>query len=51
MSFGLAETVLQDTVLDKRRKCRQKKRWEDNIKEWRGMDFSSLTRLAEDRTR
>ena len=25
----------------KRRKGRQKKGWEDNIKEWTGMDFAS----------
>ena len=30
---------------------RQKKRWEDNIKEWTGMDFASSTRAAENRTR
>ena len=35
----------------KRRNDRQKKRWEDNIKEWTGMGFSSSTRAAEDRTR
>ena len=35
----------------KRKRGRQKKRWEDNIKEWTGMDFSSSTRAAEDRTR
>ena len=35
----------------KRRKGRQKNRWEDDIKEWSGMDFASLTRAAEDRTR
>ena len=34
----------------KRRKGRQKKRWEDNIKGWTGMDFASSTRAAEDRT-
>ena len=28
---------------------RQKKRWEDNIKEWTGMDFASSTRSAENR--
>ena len=27
------------------------KRWEDNIKEWTGMDFASSTRTAENRTR
>ena len=26
-------------------------RWEDNIKEWTGMDFASSTRAAEDRTK
>ena len=50
-SSGLAKTILQDTVQGKRRKGRHKKRWEDNIKEWTGMDFASSTRAAEDRTR
>ena len=31
----------------KRKRGRQKKRWEDNIKEWTGMDFASSTRAAE----
>ena len=35
----------------KRRKGRHRKRWEDNIKEWTGMDFASSTKAAEDRTR
>ena len=35
----------------KRRKGRQKKMWEDNIKGWTGMDFAISTRAAEDRTR
>ena len=30
---------------------RQKKRWEDIIKEWTGMDFASSTRAVENRTR
>ena len=50
-SSGLAKTILQDTVQGKRRKGRQKKMWEDNIKEWTEMDFSSSARAAEDRTR
>ena len=29
---GLAKTILQDTVKGKRKRDRQKKRWEDNIK-------------------
>ena len=50
-SSGLAKTILQGTVKGKRRRGRQKKRWEDNIKEWTGMDFASSTRAAENRTK
>ena len=50
-SSGLAKTVLPDRVKGNRRRDRQKKRWEDNIKEWTGMDFASSTRVAENRTR
>ena len=32
-----------------RRRGRQKKRWEDNIKEWTGMGFGDSLRAAEDR--
>ena len=49
-SSGLAKTILQGTVKGKRR-GRQKNRWEDNIKEWIGMDFASSTRAAENRTK
>ena len=49
-SSGLAKTILQGTVQGKRRKGRQKKRWEDKIKEWTGMDFANSTRADEDRT-
>ena len=41
-SSGLAKTILQGTVKGKRKRDRQKKRWEDNIKEWTGMDFVHL---------
>ena len=51
VSSGLAETILQGTVKRQRKRGRQKKRWEDNIKEWTGTDFSSSTRVAENRTR
>ena len=50
-SSGLAKTILQGTVKGKRKRCRQKKRWEDNIKEWTGMDFASSTRVAKHRSR
>ena len=39
----LAKTVLQGTVKEKRR-GRQKKRWQDNIREWTGMDLASPIR-------
>ena len=48
---GLAKTILQGTVKGKRKRSRQKKRWEDNIKEWTGMDFASSIWAAENRTR
>ena len=51
MSSGLERTILQGTVKGKRKRGRQKKRWEDNIKEWTGMDLASSTRAAENRTR
>ena len=50
-SSGLVKTILQGTVKGKRKRGRQKKRWEDNIKEWTGMDFASSTRAAENRSR
>ena len=50
-SSDLAETILQGTVKEQRKRDRQKKRWEDNIEEWTGMDFASSTRAAENRTR
>ena len=50
-SSGLAKTILQGTVKRKRKRGRQKKRWEDNIKEWTGMDFASSTRAAENRSK
>ena len=38
-SSGMAKTILQGTVKGARRRGRQKKRWEDNIKEWMEMGF------------
>ena len=38
-SSGMTKTILQGTVEGARRRGRQKKRWEDNIKEWTGMGF------------
>ena len=48
-SSCMAKTILQGTVKGARRRGRQKKRWENNIKEWRGMGFGDSLRAAEDR--
>ena len=40
-SLGLAKTILQGTVKGGRRPGRQRKRWEDNIREWTGLEFTS----------
>ena len=48
-SSGMAKTILQGTVKGARRRGRQKKRWEDNIKECTGMGFRDSLRAAEDR--
>ena len=45
----MAKTILQGTVKGARRRRRQKKRLEDNIKEWKGMGFGDSLRAAEDR--
>ena len=44
-TFGMAKTILKGA----RRRGRQKKRWEDNIKEWTGMEFGDSLRAAKDR--
>ena len=36
-SSGLAKTILQGTVKGGRRQGRQKKAWEDTIREWTGL--------------
>ena len=48
---GLAKTTLQGTVKKKRKGGGQKKRLEDNIKEWTEMDFASSPTAVENRTR
>ena len=50
-SNGLCKKVLQGTVPGKRKRGRQKKIWEDNIKEWTGLDFNNSQRAAGDRQR
>ena len=39
-SSGLAKTILQGTVKAGKRQGRQRKRWEDNIREWTGLEFA-----------
>ena len=46
-SSGLAKTILQGTVKGRRRQGRQKKRWDDNIKEWIGLEFAKSQRAVE----
>ena len=48
-SSGMAKTILQGTVKGARMLGRQKKRWEDNIKEWTVMVLGDSLRAAEDR--
>ena len=46
-SSELAKTVLQGTVQGGRRRSRQRKRWEDNIKVWTGLEWNSILRKTE----
>ena len=48
-SSGLAKTILQDTVKGRRRQGRQRKRWEDNIREWTGLKLAKSQRAVENR--
>ena len=48
-SSGLAKTILQGTVKGGRRHGRQRKRWEDNIREWTGREFTKSQRAVENR--
>ena len=51
-SSGLAQTILLGTVIGGRRRGREKKRWEDNIKEWTGLEFfANSQRAVENRKR
>ena len=46
---GLAKTILQGTVKGGRRQGRQRKRWEDNIREMTGLEFAKSKRAVENR--
>ena len=43
---GLPKTILQGTVKGGRRRGRQRKRWEDNIREWTGLEFTKSQRAV-----
>ena len=40
---------MQGTVKGGRRQGRQRKRWEDNIREWTGLEFGRSKRVVENR--
>ena len=44
-----AKSILQGTVKGERRQGRQRKRWEDNIREWTGLEFGKSQRAVENR--
>ena len=48
-SSCLAKTILQSTVKGGRRQGRQRKRWEDNMREWTGLEFGKSQRAVENR--
>ena len=48
-SSGLAKTILQGTVKEGRRQGRERKRWEDNIREWTGLESAKPQRAVENR--
>ena len=48
-SSGLAKTISQGTVKGRRRQGRQRKRWDDNIRDWTGLKLAKSQRAAENR--
>ena len=48
-AIGPHKTILQGTVKGGRRLGRQRKRWEDNIKEWTGLKFGKSQGVVENR--
>ena len=45
--FG--QTILQSTVKGRKRQGRQRKRWEDNIREWTGLEFTKSQKTVKNR--
>ena len=48
-SSGLVKTISQGTVKGGRRQGRKRKRWEDNTREWTGLEFGKSQRAVENR--
>ena len=48
-SSGQAKTISQGAVKGGRRQGRQRKRWEDNIREWTGLEFGKSQRAVENK--
>ena len=48
-SSSLTKTILQGAVKGGRRRGRQRKRWEDNIREWTGLEFTKSRRAMQNR--
>ena len=48
-SSDLAKNILQGTVKGGRRQGGQRKWWEDNIREWTGLEFGKSQRAVENR--
>ena len=46
---GLAKTIIRGIVKGERKHSRQRKRWEDNIREWTGLEFTKFQRSVENR--
>ena len=47
--YLMAKTILQGTVKGERRRGRQRKRWEDSIRKWTGLEFAKSQRAVENR--
>ena len=48
-SSSRAKTILQGAVKGGRGQGRQRKRWEDDIREWTGLEIAKSKRAVEDR--
>ena len=50
MALGLAKTISQGTGKEGRKQGKHKKKWEDNIKEWTGLEFAMSQRAVKNGT-